>query len=199
MKSLTAATATAILLSFATPAAAQDALHAGVREHDGFFLQLQYLVGYQDLYDDSLSISGPGSGFRLAIGGTPIRNFVVFGELYGQAVLNPKVELFGRTTTADDAALTVVGIGPGVGYYFGDSGVFLNGALSFASAQLEGPGATSRARGGGARLGLGKEWWVSDQWGLGFAGNVAYTAVADDISDDFNTLAFSLAFSATYH
>jgi len=199
MKSVTTATATAILLASATPAGAEDRLPAGVHEHDGFFLQLQYLLGYQDLFDDGLSVGGPGSGFRIAIGGTPVRNFVVFGELYGQAAPAPRVEIHGRPVAADEAFLTLAGIGPGVGYYFGDTGVFLHGALSFVSAQLDGPTGSSRASGTGGRLGLGKEWWVSDQWGLGLAGNCAYTVVSDELSDDFNALALSLAFSATYH
>jgi hypothetical protein len=51
---------------------------------------------------------------------------------------------------------------------------------------------------------IGKEWWVSDNWGLGLAGRfslVGGTTKSDntDIESDFGMAAFSLAFSATYN
>jgi outer membrane protein W len=62
----------------------------------------------------------------------------------------------------------------------------------------------------GLNLDIGKEWWVSDNWGLGVAARLWYTALThkqdlgissgggDTISTDFKLGALAVLFSATY-
>jgi hypothetical protein len=50
---------------------------------------------------------------------------------------------------------------------------------------------------------VGKEWWVSDNWGLGLAGRFSLVAgttsnEGTDVETDFAMAAFALLFSATY-
>jgi hypothetical protein len=46
---------------------------------------------------------------------------------------------------------------------------------------------------------VGKEWWVSEDWGLGVAGEVMAASMKDDDDNTWTGLAFSLLFSATYN
>lgn len=173
----------------------------GVHQHDGFFLQMQYGAGYQSLSQDGvdLTLSGPGGAFNLAIGGAPSTNFVIFGEVFGQSAVAPTLEYRGEELESDsDVSLNFVGMGPGAALYFGESW-FVSGTVAFAKATLEGPGGKADATGVGVRLGLGKEWWVSDQWGLGLAGNYYSAAVSDEDGYDLSSSNFTLSFSATYN
>jgi hypothetical protein len=55
----------------------------------------------------------------------------------------------------------------------------------------------------GAQVSSGKEWWVSDHWGLGVSGAIGLawnpTDAAAAPSNTMRTATFSLAFSATYN
>ena len=63
--------------------------------------------------------------------------------------------------------------------------------------------------GWGFSLSLGKEWWVSENWGLGLAGFVYHSrTTGEDISFDYETYqrpytvdntVIGIMFSATYH
>jgi hypothetical protein len=55
--------------------------------------------------------------------------------------------------------------------------------------------------GGGISLMIGKEWWVSDNWGLGIAGQLFGGSAKDKDDEDlqFDTFSVNLCFSATYN
>lgn len=193
------------LSSLAVPAAAQtvEAPVPGVRQHDGFFLQLQtgpsFLSVSQD--DVDMTIGGSGFGFNLAIGGSPIENLVIFGELVSQVAMSPTLELGGEEFESDDSvSLSLASIGPGVAYYFGKSNFFLSGSIAMAQATLETELGSSGASGVGFRLGAGKEWWVADQWGIGVGANVFTASLTDDENDDVDlgATSFALNLSATF-
>lgn len=190
-----------IALALPLRAGAEPLAEAGSREHDGFFLQLQLGGAFQSLSfrDDAVTVSGSGTGFNVAVGGAPIPNFVIFGELFSQVAFSPSIEQNGWTaTTNSDVSLSFTGMGPGVAYYFGPSSFFVSGTLSYVTASFEGPGGKATAKGAGVRLGLGKEWWLSDQWGLGLAGNYYVASVSDEFSD-LTASCFMLSLSATYN
>ena len=48
---------------------------------------------------------------------------------------------------------------------------------------------------------VGKEWWVTQDWGLGVAGEVLFASMKDagDTSITWTGTAFSVVFSATYN
>jgi hypothetical protein len=52
-----------------------------------------------------------------------------------------------------------------------------------------------------AKLGIGKEWWVSQRWGLGATLEAMAGAVPDDATKDkgWGFFGVDLAFSATYN
>lgn len=199
-----AAILAAALSSFALPAGAQvvDAPALGVRQHDGFFAQIQAGPAYLDLNIPDLDVAthGMGFGLNIAIGGSPSKNFVIFGEMIVQSVSSPKIEIEGTEyDSVDSAALSFTSIGPGVAYYFGESSFFLSGAIGLADATFETAEASAGADGIGFRLGAGKEWWVGDQWGIGLGANFFYASLSDEGSTDVRATSFALNLSATYH
>ena len=68
------------------------------------------------------------------------------------------------------------------------------------SMTTSGTSSSSQA-GFGAKVGVGKEWWVGDHWGLGLAGQF-FLGINQDTGGDpptWATLGGGLAFSATYN
>lgn len=215
MKRLASVCLAAALVALAAPAGAQEAapvplaptmpaapaVSAGVHEHDGFFLQIQTGPAFLDMTDseDIATISGGGLGLSIAIGGSPMKNLVIFGEVISQAALNPTLELGGETYEAKKTVtLTFTNVGPGLAYYFGDSNFFVSGSAGLAQASLESDTETYDASGLGLRLGAGKEWWIGKQWGIGVGANVFTATVTDEDDVDWSATSFALNLSATF-
>jgi hypothetical protein len=52
----------------------------------------------------------------------------------------------------------------------------------------------------GAALSGGKEWWTSDNWGLGAAGRFVFVQSRESTTDClYRGYSFSVAFTATYN
>ena len=102
----------------------------------------------------------------------------------------------------------VIGIGPGTARYFGPN-LFVAGTALFATAQLtddDGNAIESSRLGFALELLAGKEWWVSDNWGLGASAQLILGIMGGKDPDPnlnavprWNTTSFSLLMSATYN
>ncbi len=184
----------------------------GVHEHEGFFLRLGIGGGYHkastEFMDTDLAVKGPSGSFQIALGGNVSRNLIIYGEAFGDAIVEPTVEFGGDEMEADNVTASIGGIGVGLAYYL-DSNVYFSGTL--AATQLrwsEDNGDVEEdfdTEVGPAFVGqIGKEWWVSDNWGMGLAGQLLFSSNKDN--DDavgpedvtWTTVGFSLLFSATY-
>ncbi len=55
----------------------------------------------------------------------------------------------------------------------------------------------------GINVAIGKEWWVSDNWGIGVAGQLFYTVLPDENPKgeefDLNTASIGILFTATFN
>ena len=129
-------------------------------------------------------MQGTGGGFELEIGGTIAENVNLFGKMGGASVINPRLIVSSAgieaEETTNDVSLTQVHYSIGVQYYFGETNVYLGGGIGGSRAELdfditdelvdgEDPTASVSEWGWEAHLAVGKEWWVSDNWGLGIA------------------------------
>src|SRR5665811_847103 len=78
-------------------------------------------------------------------------------------------------------SIAMQGIGPGIAYYFGPINLYLSGTLALSRFwTYDGNGSrldTSKI-GLSFELQVGKEWWVSRDWGLGIAAGDAQAPVA---------------------
>lgn len=197
--------ATLLLLVLAPlTAAAQEP-----QRHTGFFIRPELGFGYfaagasQNGLD--LSITGSGPGLALAIGGAVSENFIIGGQVWDYIASKPTVTLKGGgldlSATADaDAGL--VGYGVFLNWYFMPSNMYL--AVTPSLTRLVSTDGTDTATsdwGFGVRGAFGKEWWVSDNWGLGLAASLALSSNKDSGAGapTIGTFCIGLSFSATYN
>lgn len=156
----------------------------------------------------SLKLSGGGPQLSLAVGGAIRDNLILFGELVVDSATNPDVEFGGVSAgTARNASASVGGLGGGIAYYIMPANVFLSGAVvaSQLSFRDDNNNDSSTDFGLGIDVTLGKEWFVSDNWGLGVAVHFLAATMRDQAvfaGGDrvrWNAVGFAVAFSATFN
>jgi hypothetical protein len=192
-------------LAFALLAPALALAQSAAQTHDGFFLSISPGIAFgeseADLTEaagswDNVTYSGPGGILDLKIGGAIAPNFILSGDFIGRSVRGPKVETFGGTDQADNDVVLADGtLGVGVTYYVMPANVFLSGTIGVGRLVLTNPteDADDDERietnpGLSIHAKAGKEWWVSDNWGLGVAAGYGWIgAERDENSEaDFN-------------
>ena len=183
--------------------------------HDGFFLGLRFGVGnvrvkVQDAQGKNLVFQGYGASWGVAVGGAVTENLILFGEYFHCLTEEADISGTATFTATGFRAAELEGIGGGVLYYFPDVGIYLAGALSGiglvgGAADLTTYDLQSSLQsklGVGVHGVLGKEWWVSHNWGLGIAADAAGAWSANDKiepSTKWSGMLVSLLFSATYN
>ncbi len=178
----------------------------GVHQHDGFYLRLQLGGGYTHagVADEDFAVKGGAAAINAEFGGALFENFILYGKLYGTSAPNPDIEVGDITVEGrnDDASQNIGALGAGVAYYIMPANVYLSGALSFAQLSVDEDGDTVAETdiGGALHLGIGKEWWVSDNWGLGIGAEVAFARIPeqDDVVD-WNVVNAMVFFTATFN
>jgi len=176
----------------------------GTNEHDGFFLRFQLGAGYQSLTyqaNPDVVFSGLAGNFVFQIGGALMNNFILFGEINSVLVDEPKVKVGSASGTAEGVSVSVVGLGGGFSYYVMPSNVYLSLSVTASKATLEDSYSSGESEYGlGTTLSLGKEWWVSENWGLGVAlvGQFAYMK-DKGVSNKMYNYYGGIAFSATFN
>jgi hypothetical protein len=174
------------------------------RTHDGFFLRFHigpagFAASATDGVDE-VTVSGSGGGFGLALGAAVKPRVIVYLEVFDDIAIGPTLEVNGQSATAsDDVRAGVIGIGPGIAYYF-PSNVYVSATFAVAklTIQEDGEEVAESDTGFGVSAALGKEWWVSSQWGLGVAGQMFLGTIPDGDAE-WSTAGVMLAFSATYN
>lgn len=173
--------------------------------HHGFFFR--GLIGpggfraSATIGTDSYEISGGGAGLGLALGGVVAENLIVYGEIFGNTASNPTFTQNGMSQTATNSTAGVGGLGPGIAYYFA-SNFYVGGTVDFAkiSIQQNNQEIAHSDTGLGISVHFGKEWWVSDNWGLGIALQLYGGSIPDgQANTNWKTAGGCLAFSATYN
>ena len=195
----------AISLGGSTPAWGDRAAH----KHDGFFLRLSSGIGYASTEVEEpnfrLEFNGGIGDANIAIGGMVAPNLALHGTLLGWFISDPDVEGFdaGGTFSGEIAGdVTMSAIGIGVTYYFMPTNLYLSGTLGLGQLEFDLAGIQSADTDRGLILEgtLGKEWWVSDNWGLGLAGALGLHSFPEDGSDEnWSGPSFTLRFSATFN
>ena len=195
----------------------------GFEQHDGFMLRLA--VGFggagatldpkedaatRDLlgFDLKYDFSGGAFVFSLDIGGAPTDNLIIHARMSDFAMIGPKVEIAGDSGELDGSLASHL-LGIGLTYYFMPVNLYLTAVIGAGWLTLDpdtDDDEDSRATdmGVGFEFDVGKEWWVSDNWGLGLAGRFSLSSGTTenentDIKSDFAMLGFGLLFSATYN
>jgi hypothetical protein len=184
----------------------------GFETHDGFFLRLHLGGGFTSVTGsnnagDIARLSGGSVSIGVALGGAITRDLIIFGAVAGTIISDPAETVNGVPGAyglPSGSSASVGGTGAGLAYYLEPVNVYLSGALMLVTFELD--DANNKAiyqskTGLGFQGIIGKEWWVSTNWGLGLAGEL-YVATMKDKTDpntNWTSSAFSLLFSATYN
>jgi hypothetical protein len=214
MRTLGMLTTSALLVSFAagaedgfskspgTPSAATiDALH----RHLGTFVRPDvgfgylYMNGTNNVFGDA-SIQGFVGSFGIAAGEAVWENEILAFHFWNVVAAKPEVRQGGFGINNPSATLAIIAFGPEYTRYFGDN-YYLSITPSLSRAIVATSGSSGATQFGfGLRAGLGKEWWVSDHWGLGVVGQLTFSANQDAGGNPPMWMAWggTVAFSATY-
>lgn len=170
--------------------------------HDGFYLRIFLGLGYTSMSVDDLDVdvSGAGGAFGLAAGYAVTDNFIIFGEIFDDIAVSPEVN--GQNVDNNDVSAGVVALGIGAAYYFQPHNIYVSGTLAMGQVTIQNDGEEIAESdfGPGISLMVGKEWWVSPNWGVGVAAQVFAGTMKDkDDGPDISTKAAALAFSATFN
>jgi hypothetical protein len=203
----------------------------GRHTHDGLFLRLSAGGGYLGARDErgtgNPTFHGGAGSFAFALGGAVSDNLIIYGEGLGQQVDTGELKLaydYRQEGSRDvNGSMGLYGGGPGFAYYFMPYNTYVSGTLLFtrlvwseddlgeedseADNEYSQPGL-------GLSLSVGKEWWVSSNWGLGVAARLNYSSnehasnrPLDRFGDTtkssgdrrFDTWGISVALSATFN
>ncbi len=175
-------------------------------EHDGFFLQLDGGVGSMTSTASQggvdAKLSGTAGEFSVSIGGAITPSFVLGGQFWGTSVSSPKYELNGTSYGSTGTTLGLSAVGVNLTYYVMPINLYLQATPSIGWLSEESGGASTSTKSGFAiRLAVGKEWWVSDNWGIGLNVQYAHSSNQVDVANapTWGTNWFGVAFSATYN
>lgn len=178
----------------------------GVHTHDGFFLRLApgfgFVSGKEEVGNNSLQMSASGGLFNFGVGGAITENLILHFDASSVSVEDPTVKINGKEYSSSNTTASSTLLGVGLTYYF-PSNSYLTVAVGQAVSKVKVNGDEySTEKGYGVNVMLGQEWWVSDNWGLGIAGQFLYTSCPDNVGTvkpDFNTTSYGVMLSATYN
>ncbi len=171
----------------------------GAHTHDGFLLRFTPGIGaFGEAFSDSSSVSGAGVAGDLVIGGNVAPGVIIFGESASVFASDPTITLTdGSEITASGVTMNAYFLGAGIAAYSA-SNFFGQVAIGANWVAADGPGGSGSSDTGFAtRFVAGKEWWVSDNWGLGLAAHLQYGRVSDG-GNSAGLATFGLHLSATY-
>jgi hypothetical protein len=176
------------------------------KRHVGFFLRPELGYGRLDSGDDANgqenSVEGHGASVGVAVGGAVFENFIIGGQVWGLLAPSPTVTLPSTSvSTSRDTSASLLGFGLFLNWYF-RGGEFVAVTPSLTRLTYEYTASSTVSDWGfGLRVNVGKEWWVSDHWGLGFSGGLTVTEneVSGIPQGTWATLGFNFGLSATYN
>ena len=180
----------------------------GYHQHDGFYVRLDAGFGYMsasETYGGATdNYTGGGVTYGAAFGGVVMPGLVVYGEFLGTSIVNATYGYNGVPQDLSGLDLNLVGFGPGVAYYFEPFNFYLSGTLTFTQVSFSDTNTATPLSdtnlGFGVSLMVGKEWWVSRDWGLGLAAQFHFASMDHpDVGARLQASVFSLLFSATYN
>ncbi|MDD2897547.1 MAG: hypothetical protein PHI31_02420 [Desulfuromonadaceae bacterium] len=184
-----------------------EKVYAEAYVHDGFFLRLAPGFGWNTTSSDSggnsLKMTGASGIFNFAIGGAVAQDLILHLDVTGVNTPDPKVTSNGNQLSSNVTSASTSLAGIGVTYYF-PTNIYATGSLGIAESKYESNGIEYKTdKGLGANVMVGKEWWVSDDWGLGIAGLFLYTnCPAKSVAGarpDVKSTTIGVLFSATYN
>jgi hypothetical protein len=212
---LLATTAMPVLSQSSDPA---QPFNAGSRKHDGFYLSLNLgpafggtiikANGNAVAYDEFI-YRGEGLMVDLKIGGAIKEDLILSFDIIGRTITGPEGEQDGVSlgSASDKVKATDNSYGFGVTKYFMPHNIFASGTIGVGRMVLDTDGNTATSKWGPSlHAKIGKEWWVSKNWGLGASVGYGFTAADDkeppagiDYEGKLTSHQFYLLFNTTFN
>lgn len=178
------------------------------RDHEeGFFLRLSGGAGPAgseiEVDSDRIKMDGIGADLEVAIGGIVAPNLAVHGTIWGWMITDPdaEIELSGLPPASGtiDGDFSLSAVGAGLTYYFMPVNIYLTGSLGIGQLSFDIGGLTLDSDTGfSLEAAVGKEWFVSDRWGIGVAVGITYHTISDaDVDENWSGISIPVRFSAT--
>lgn len=173
--------------------------------HDGFYLSMALGGVFGPTSDkvksDEIEFSGIGVELDFKIGGAIKENFILHATITSKAVTPPDIYINGnKMSVRSGVSFGEVMYGIGVTRYFMPSNMFLSGSLGVGRFLISDGSTTSSTKfGPSGQIKIGKEWWVSKNWGLGVGVTYAKTYVNESSDETINSNRFSILFNATFN
>jgi hypothetical protein len=178
----------------------------GKNRHDGLMVRLALGLGDGNLGESAgqnaakTELSGFSASLSFDVGGSPIDNLVIHARLAEFVSLNRDITVNRNGGTGNIASVLYA---PAVTYYFMPINIYASLAIGAARIGFDaGDDQFDWGKFGvGLNIDAGKEWWVSDNWGIGGAVRFWYAHAARDeaglgAADDFT--GWALLVSGTY-
>jgi len=173
--------------------------------HTGLYLRLSTGLGFSYSREEVDSVDYQIYGFTnvvfVSIGGALTENLILSADVFGSVTVDPTVHALGETKDGS-GELACFGTGAGITYYIMPINLYfgLSGGISKVTFTDTSGYEISTKIGWGINLMVGKEWWVSENWGLGIALQMFVASSPEkNIDADIVTTAGGLSFSATFN
>jgi hypothetical protein len=134
-----------------------------------------------------LNLKGTGVGLGVAVGGALVDNLILYGEFSFLSVESPTRTIDGVASNTSDVGISSGAIGPGLAYYFPSLNLYLSATVGMSKADTRDRGSNTTIAstdwGFGFSGMVGKEFWVSTNWGLGVAFQYRHAKMRDHGGD----------------
>ena len=152
-----------------------------------------------------MEFDGTTSLFELLLGGTPAPGLVLGAGLIGSSIMQPTSTLDGVEEELDNVSVNISQLMLFAQFYTDPhAGFYLQALFGYATSSITIDNITYETDPSGpvGGLGLGYDFWVSNQWSLGPLFRFTYARLKSDNGEQTAKDTFtspSLALSVTYH
>ena len=178
-------------------------------KHDGFFLRFSTGIGRtisgERIEREEFTLDGFSGNSTIGIGYAITEEMIPNLVIFGSTVQDPIVKVDGKEIGEADAEITISNIGIGTTHYFMPSNVYVSTSFALANGIVKTEEEELETDiGMGINLSIGKEWWVSDNWGIGVAAQLSTTVIPDKNLTtgeelELRTRSIGILFSATFN
>lgn len=175
------------------------------REHEGgIFIRLSTgIAGSSTSIEEAgekTEFTEGGGTHNLAIGGMTWQNVALHATAFGWVVRDPRIEVNGVDQGRFNGSAGLNALGGGVTWYIMPVNIYISGSAGFGWLSVTQNYTRSTAVGIAFDLTVGKEWWVSDRWGLGVAvGANGHSIPVEGIDGNWEGGSIGVRFSATFN
>lgn len=186
---------------------------AGYHKHDGFYLSMSAGPVFGTIRDNIkgsyiMDMSGAGGQFDLKIGGAIKENLLLHATLISSEMPGPRIKIAHgeQGKASNDLSIGEEMLGVGLTYYVMPKNIFFSGSIGIGSFSVSDNSSNSdylTQSGFSMQLKVGKEWWISKNWGFGIGLTYGKTALTNNagggVEERLNSNRIAVLFNTTFN